>query len=108
MFWGPEWINYKFDGGTNTLRPEQGNQRARLYLGTKNTPPFLHMEGRKPRYIGKDGVVMLTEHGIPTRTTIAQNAFHSLKDPWLLGLTIALLISTTITFLILRQVRTKS
>jgi hypothetical protein len=107
LFSGPQWLKYKLDGGSaSALRPEQGNQNGRLYMGTENSQPILHLEGRLPRYVGDDGGLMLSEHGIPTRTATSQSISHSLKRPWLLALAFAVLIATTITFFVLRQRRT--
>jgi hypothetical protein len=68
LFWGPKWFEYKTSGGSvNALTHAQANQKARLYLARGDSAPVLVFEGKAPRYVGPEGVRVLTQHGVPLK-----------------------------------------
>ena len=85
LFWGPAWDQYVRDGNPlDALRPEQANQRGRLYLGTADLPPLLAINGVRNkttpgpvwsvRSVPAEAIQVFARHGIPTRVGAAAPA----------------------------------
>ena len=78
MFWGPEWKHlHGSPEGVARLRPDQANQRGRLFLArgeqpaviVLNPPPRPLQSGTLlARLVGPKGIAVLTQHGVPVRT----------------------------------------
>lgn len=86
LYWGPEWSDYKTQGGSiEELSQKEANQKAQLYLARGGSLPILVLEGRPPRYVGREGIAVLARHGIPTSTS------HS--PLWLIYLGLFILLS---------------
>ena len=85
LFWGRAWDQYVRDGNPlAALRPEQANQRGRLYLGTADLPPLLAINGVRlkttpgpawsVRAVPAEAIEAFSRHGIPTRVAAAAPA----------------------------------
>jgi hypothetical protein len=70
LFWGPEWNDYVNEGKPlDKLRPEDGNQKSRLYPAFGDKPAVI---GAAPmvKRIPAESLRFLERSGVPVRLTV--------------------------------------